>query len=168
MPTYFSATNNIVILQKIDEVSTIQKHELGTIINATDRDSTAYGVGEFIYLKGVANTVAGSVVLYQSDDFSTKLAASGDAGPIAIAMAANVANTFGWYQIKGKGIAKVAAGFADNSNCYLNATAGTLSNTVLAANYVFNIKGASAIGAVGAGNAEVELERPFVTGLSTF
>ena len=168
MPTYFSTSNNIVILQKINEVSTTQKHELGTIITAADRDSTAYGTGEFIYLKGVDNTVAGSNVLYQSDDFSTKLIVSGDIGPMAVAMASNVSNTFGWYQIKGKAIIKVAAGFADNSNCYLNATAGTLSNTVSSTNYVFGIKGASAIGAVGTGLAEAELERPFITGLSTF
>lgn len=168
MPTYFSTNNNIVILQKINEVSTTQKHELGTIITAADRDSTAYGTGEFIYLKGVDNTVAGSNVLYQSDDFSTKLIVSGDIGPMAVAMASTVANTFGWYQIKGKAIIKVAAGFADNSNCYLNATAGTLSNTVSSTNYVFGIKGGSAIGAVGAGLAEAELERPFTTGLSTF
>lgn len=168
MPTYFSTNNNIVLLQKINEVSTTQKHDLGTIITATDRDSTAYGVGEFIYLKGIDNTVAGSVVLYQADDYSTKLAVSGDIGPIALAMTNNVANTFGWYQIKGKGISKVASGFADNSNCYLSATAGVLSNTVLSANYVFNIKGGSAIGAIGIGLAEVELERPFITGLSSF
>ena len=168
MPTYFSTTNNIVILQKINEVSTIAKHELGTIINATDRDTTLYGTGEFIYLKGVNGTVAGSNVLYQSDDFSTKLIVSGDKGPMAVAMASNVANTFGWYQIKGKAIIKVAAGFADNSDCYLSATAGTLSNTVSAGNYVFCIKGASAIDMVGNGLAEAELERPFITGLSTF
>lgn len=168
MPTYFSTNNNIVLLQKINEASTTKKHELGTIITATDRDSTSYGVGEFIYLKGVASTVAGSVVLYQADDYSTKLATSGDIGPIALAMAANVADTFGWYQIKGKGISKVASGFADNSSCYLSATAGVLSNTVSAGNYVFNIKGGSDIGSVGTGLAEVELERPFITGLSSF
>jgi len=168
MPTYFSTNNNIVILQKINEVSTTKQHDLGTIIQATDRDSNSYNSGEFIYLQGVANTTTGSVVLYQSDDFSTKLITTGDIGTIAVAMANTVANTFGWYQIQGKGIAKVAAGFADNSNCYLSATAGVLSNTVSATNYVFNIKGASAIGSVGAGLAEVELSRPFTTGLSSF
>jgi hypothetical protein len=47
--------------QAISDTSTTAKHPLGTIVQAKDLASTDYGVGEFIYLKGVASTAAGSL-----------------------------------------------------------------------------------------------------------
>lgn len=137
----------------------VPQWKLGDIARATDPD---YGAGEFIYLKGAANTAAGSVVVYNADDFSTALAAANAIGPVAIAMAASVADKFGWYQISGKGVAKVLADFADNANCYLTATAGSIDDTVVAGDYIFGMKGASAIDTPATGLAEVELSRPFV------
>lgn len=134
-------------------------HPVGTIVRAKD---ATYGAGEFIYLKGVASTVVGSVVLYAADDFSTSLAVADDIGPVAIAMQISVASTWGWYQIQGKGVAKVLAAFADNANCYLTATAGSVDDAVVAGDLVFNMKGASAIDTPSTGLAEVEIERPFV------
>lgn len=131
----------------------------GTIVTATD---PTYGAGEFIFLKGVADTAVGSVVTYNADDFSTTLAVANAIGPVAVAMSACVADKAGWYQIQGKGVAKVLSGFADNANCYLTATAGSVDDTVVAGDYVFGMKGASAIGTPSAGLAEVELSRPFV------
>lgn len=132
---------------------------LGTIVTATDPD---LGTGEFIYLAGLASTVEGSVVVFNASDFSTKLAVANDIGPIATAMGATVASTKGWYQISGKGVAKVATGFADNANCYLTATAGTIDDAVVAGDYVFGMKGASAIDTPSTGLAYVEMQRPFV------
>src|SRR5574342_501495 len=57
---------------------------------------------EFIYLKGVASTVAGSPVTYNTS-FQSALTVTGARGPVAFAMAATVANTWGWYQICGSG-----------------------------------------------------------------
>ena len=151
-----------VINQKIDETSTTQKHTLGKIIRAEDRDTTKYGQGEFIYLKGVASTAVGSVVSYQADDFSTSLAVANDRAPIAIAMSACVADNYGWYQIGGKAVAKVLTGFADNAICYLTATAGSIDDAVVAGDLIYRMKGASAIGTPSTGLAEVEIERPFV------
>lgn len=151
-----------LILQKIDETSTTKKHPLGKIIRATDKDSTAYGAGEFIYLKGVASTAVGSIVLYQADDFATSLATANDRGPIAIAMSACVADNYGWYQITGKAVAKVLTGFADNAICYLTSTAGSVDDAAVAGDLIYRMKGASAIGTPSAGLAEVEIERPFV------
>jgi hypothetical protein len=134
--------------------------ELGTIVTAVD---PTYGPGEFIFLKGVASTVVGSVVLYSADDYSTTLAVADDKGTLAVAMAATVANTKGWYQISGKGVAKVLTGFADNGDCYLTGTAGSIDDAVVSGDYITGMKGASAIGTPSAGLAEVELSRPFVT-----
>jgi hypothetical protein len=137
----------------------IDEPPLGTIITAVDPD---YGAGEFIYLAGVASTARGSVVVYNAADYSTTLAQANAIGPIALAMGATVASTKGWYQIGGKGVARVLSGFADNANCYLTSTAGSVDDTVVAGDYVFGMKGASAIGTPATGLAEVELQRPFV------
>ena len=132
--------------------------KLGDIVKAVDPD---YGVGEFIYLKGVASTVLGSAVLYNPDDWSTSLLAANDVGSVAIAMSANVASQYGWYQIKGKAVVK-AGTVADNGNVYSTATAGTLDDAVVAGDRIKNAKFASADGTPSAGLAEIEIDRPFV------
>lgn len=132
---------------------------LGTIVVA--KDST-YGAGEFIYLKGVANTEVGSWVTYNADDFSTTLLAANAIGPVAIAMSANVANQYGWYQIQGKAVGKALAAFADDANVYATATAGSVDDAVVAGDRVKLAKGASAVGTPSAGLAEFEIARPFM------
>ena len=147
---------------KIGDVHTagyVAAWKLGDIVRAVD---PTYGVGEFIYLKGLDSTAVGSVVTYNADDFSTTLAVANAIGPVAVAMSASVTGKYGWYQISGKGVAKVLAGFADNANCYLTSTAGSIDDTVVAGDYIFGMKGASAIDTPSAGLAEVELSRPFV------
>lgn len=89
---------------------------LGTIITAVD---PTLGGAEFIYLKGVASTVVGSIVNYD-DNFQTALdssAAAGPSRPLAVAMAATIAGTKGWYQISGLAVAvkSSAVSFADGA-----------------------------------------------------
>ena len=74
-------------------------------------------------------------------------------------MAASVANKYGWYQISGKGSAKVLSGFADNGDCYLTSTAGSVDDADVAGDYVANMLGASGI---SGGLADVEISRPSV------
>ncbi len=78
--------------------------KVGTIRRFTD---ATYGAGEFIYLLGVASTVAGDAVSYNVNTFATTRAAAGAGIPwhIAFATAATVASTYGWYQISGVAIA---------------------------------------------------------------
>lgn len=96
----FYPQENALWGQAIADTSTTQKHELGSVVRA--KDST-YGVGEFIYLLGVANTVVGSLVTFDATTWQTTLAAAGTNLPrrIAVAMSANVAAQYGWYQISG-------------------------------------------------------------------
>jgi hypothetical protein len=155
----FANVDGRIGAQPIADTSSVKNHALGTIIRAKD---ATLGEGEFIYLAGAASTVLGSVVVYNASDFSTTLAAADAIGPIATAMSANVANQYGWYQIQGKGVASVLTGFADNANCYLTSTAGSVDDTVVAGDYVFGMKGASAIDTPATGLAYVEMERPFV------
>lgn len=157
----FKSVETRVIAQAINATSTTKLHELGEIVRAKDVASTAYGEGEFIYLLGVASTAVGSAVTYNADDGSTALLAANAIGPVAFAMSANVASSYGWYQISGKAVGLVAAGFADNANCYATATAGTIDDAVVAGDRVKNCKGASAIGTPAAGQAELEISRPF-------
>ncbi len=131
---------------------------LGTVTQAVD---PTYGAGEFIYLKGLDTTAVGSVVTYNTDDYSTTLAVANAIGPVAVAMAATATGEYGWYQISGKGQAKALTGFADNANCYLTSTAGSIDDAVVAGDYIFGMKGASAVDGTS-GLADVELSRPFV------
>lgn len=108
---------DLVGAQAIDTTSTVQQHQLGTIIKGWD---STYGEGEFIYLLGVASTVVGSVVTYDAGTYQTVLSAVGGniPRPIAIAMSANVAAGYGWYQISGQAVVRkqctvsLAAGIA--------------------------------------------------------
>jgi hypothetical protein len=91
-------------MQPIANTETSAKHPLGT--RRRSRSILIYGGGEFIYLKGVASTVVGSLVTYDgassgTPTYQTVLCPSTAnlAQPVAVAMSANVANQFGWYQI---------------------------------------------------------------------
>lgn len=155
---YFSVENRI-LPQALSELSTTAKVELGTIVRAKD---PTYGQGEFIYLLGVASTIAGSWVHYSSDDWSTALSVADATGPMAIAVGANVASSYGWYQISGKcPVAAVSADVADNAVLYLTATPGKVDDTDVAGDYIYNAKAASANATGGASTIEVEISRPF-------
>lgn len=146
-------------LQAVTEISTTQQFPLGT--TARFRHET-YGEGEFMYVKGVASAVLGSVVLINPDDYSTSLAVANDKGNLGVLMGALVASTYGWAQIKGKGAAKVLASFADNGDCYLTATAGSVDDADVAGDFIRGMKGASAIDTPSTGLAEMELFYPQV------
>lgn len=119
----FFITGGLAGSQAIADTSTTQKHPLGKIVCAVD---PTLGEGEFIYLLGVASTVVGSIVNYD-DNFQTALDTSATAGPsrpLAVAMSANGAAAYGWYQISGLAVAakSSAVSFADGAG--VGATAG--------------------------------------------
>ena len=95
----FKHTSGRIGLQAINETSATQQHELGLVCGA---DDATLGSGEFIYLKGVASTVVGSIVDYDVS-FQTALntTALNTPSAVAVAMSANVADQYGWYQISG-------------------------------------------------------------------
>lgn len=146
-------------VQPIADTSTTQKHPLGTIVRATD---STYGAGEFIYLLGLAATAVGTWVTYNGDDYSTTLLAANAIGPVGVAMSANVASQYGWYQISGKAIGKALAAFADNGLVYATATAGSIDDAVVAGDRVKNALGASAVDTPSTGLAEFEIQRPWM------
>jgi hypothetical protein len=121
---------------------TTQLHTLGKRIVARDSGSTAYGHGEFIYLKGVASTVRGSVVLIK-DDFTTSLVTARDKGALAVALSANVASQYGWYQIKGQGVAACDT-TAANAPLYIDGTDGRVDDAVVAGDQIIGMRSVSA------------------------
>ena len=140
----------------IDDEATVA---LGTRIKA---EHPTYGVGEFIYLAGVASTAVGNAVVYSALDHSTTRVQANGIGPVAFATAATVAAKYGWYQIYGTTINTVAASFADNAAVYLTATAGVLDDAVVAGDRVKGARGASAIDTPATGQALLEIQYPFV------
>jgi hypothetical protein len=155
----YSIRNAIVGAQAIADTSTTQNHPLGMRVMAYD---PTYGDGEFIYLKGVASTAVGSWVTFNQDDNTTTLLAANDIGPTAVAMSANVANQYGWYQIFGKAVGKALTGYVDNALVFATATAGSIDDAVVAGDRVKNAKGASALGTPSAGLAEFEIQYPYM------
>ena len=155
----FHITETFPYSQAIADISTSVEVPLGTVVRAVD---PTYNAGEFIYLTGVASTVVGSIVIYSPDDFTTALASANGVGPVAVAMSINVASRYGWYQIQGKAVGKVLSGFADNGDCYLTSTAGSIDDANVAGDFVSNMLGASDIGTPSTGLAELEVWRPFV------
>jgi hypothetical protein len=122
-----------------------------------------YGEGEFIYAKGVANTVAGSVVQIKEDDFTTALLDTDVAdtliGTIGVAMAATVAGEYGWYQVKGRCAAAVSGDVADNAQVFATATAGSVDDTGVVSAQIQGCKTASED---AAGFCELELNYPWI------
>lgn len=114
MSNYTPTTPELGI-QPIALNSTTQNHALGTIVTAND---STLGAGEFIYLKGVASTVVGSVVVWDTANYLTALAPVGTnlPQPVAFAMSANVASQFGWYQISGNAVGVKTSGLVLASN----------------------------------------------------
>jgi len=102
----FQITSQSIGFQPIAETSSTKNHPLGTIVTAVD---PTYGVGEFIYLRGIGSTTVGALVTYNVA-FLTALGTSavGISNPFAVAMSANVADKYGWYQIGGLAVGSTA------------------------------------------------------------
>jgi predicted RecA/RadA family phage recombinase len=172
MAARWKSAETEIIKQKIDETSTTQNHPLGKVIKGeyTGYASGAanYGAGEFIYLAGVANTVVGSVVVYDPLDGSTTLvpntAKRGDA--VAVAMAATDAGEYGWYQVSGAAVMKkTAVAVAPGVAIYISATAGRVMPTLASGKQILGARTANdATVAAGTSTVTVVINRPALQG----
>jgi hypothetical protein len=158
----YQIINPIAGMQNIGDTSTTQNQVLGTIVQANDTATTAYGAGMFIYLSGVASTVLGSWVTFNQDDNTTTLLAANAIGPVGISMSINVASQYGWYQIYGKGVGLCLTGYADNGLVYATSTAGSIDDAVVSGDRVKLALGASATGTPSSGFAEFEIQNSFM------
>lgn len=139
---------------QFDQVHSTKKHRLGTI----KRDVAG---NEYVYLQGVASTVAGSWVAFDELGVTTLLdtdVAASMVSPIAVAQAAVDATTeYGWYMVRGKTQANVEASFADNSKIFAVTVAGSADDSGTAGNQIVGAYGRSAI---SSGQATVQLMYP--------
>lgn len=158
MAYYITSPN--VYPQAIANTDTTQNIPLGTRVRAVD---PTYGEGEFIYLKGVASTVVGSVAIYDEYAATTTLGVAGSRGPVAVAMSANVASQYGWYQIAGSAVVKSAT-VAAAGNCYWTSTAGQLDDATVSGDKIDGMRFKTADGTPSAGFAVVSLDRPSANG----
>lgn len=142
--------------QPIGVTSTTQLQPLGQIVRAVD---PTYGEGEFVYLTGVANTAVGDVVVI--DQGTTTRAVAGSRGPVGVAMSANVASQYGWYQISGRAVVNVAAAVADNALVFATATAGSVDDAVVTGD---QIDGAVFRAAASSGTTVAVIDRPAMNG----
>lgn len=118
------------------------------------------GRGEFIYLQGVASTVAGDLVVYDELGVTTRAVAAAS-GPCAVAMAAVLAGQFGWYQIFGNcAVLNTAGAVADNAKLFLTATPGQVDDAVVIVDVIVGAIARSAVG--GAGSIVAQLNYPNV------
>lgn len=116
---------------------------------------------EYIFLQGVANTTAGSWVIYDEVGVTTLLNDTNNKGFVAIAMAAIGANQYGWYLVRGSVSAKVAEAVADNAPLYTSATDGSAGGTTTGHTAIARAitRGSTA----GAGLVTVQVDYPSVT-----
>lgn len=155
----FVSSDNRLGTQVLTETSTTQQHPLGTIVKGVD---ATYGEGEFIYLKGVGSTVVGSTAVFDSA-FQTTLTVAASRGPVAVALSANVANQFGWYQVRGLAAVKTGT-VAANAVCQTTATAGQVDDTTTATQYIDGMITRTADGTPSAGLAICAIATPCCNG----
>jgi hypothetical protein len=134
---------------------------LGKIVRA---DDPTFGEGEFIMLVGVASTVVGSLVSYNATTYQTVLVPNtgNQACPVAVAMSANLAGTFGWYQIAGNAvIKKTAVAVTPQVTVFLSATAGRIKVLASAGLQVVAARSANLTTiAAGTSTVTVTINRP--------
>lgn len=147
-------------VQPIADTSTTQLMPLGTIVKAYD---STYGEGEFIYLLGIGSTIVGSLVRYNALTWQTVLVVNTavQVMPVAVAMSANVAAQYGWYQISGNAVlAKTAVIVLPNVAVYISATAGKVKAIASAGLQVVGCRSGLATTASASGTVVVTIDRP--------
>jgi hypothetical protein len=147
--------------QPIEETSTTKKHDLGETIEGID---PLYGEGRFIYLLGVASTAVGDAVVYAATTFQTTRAVLASRGAVAIAMSANVAGQYGWYQVLGLAPTKALTAVVAETAAQLTATDGSLDDTTTATRFVDGAVWKTADGTPAAGLALLQLSFPSANG----
>lgn len=128
-----------------------------------------YGVGEFIYLKGVASTAVGDWVGYSPALGTSVRAVANGTYPLAVAMAAcDTTTKYGWYQISGVAIARGLTSITHTSGFLaLTGTAGSLDDASVIGDHVFNARKTTTVHVVGTFLDTYNINRPFTTNIVT-
>lgn len=131
-------------------------------------DATKFALGEvvsdelgkqYVFLTGLDSTAAGSWVTY-NESYVTALLAANAVGPVAVAMAATVGSTYGFYQIYGNCAVSASDTTAADKALYIDATAGRVDDAVVTGDLIV---GACSTAADSTNVLPVFLNFPFVT-----
>lgn len=114
---------------------------------------------EYVYLQGTASTVAGDWIVYDKDFGTTRLVPD-EVGPVGIAMAAVVADNFGWYQNFGINTIAKTDTIAANSSLYIDGTVGRVDDAGVSGDLVI---GAYSMTADTSNVATVSINYPSVS-----
>jgi predicted RecA/RadA family phage recombinase len=145
--------------QQIADTSTTKNHPLGTIVKGHD---PTYGEGEFIYLIGVASTAVGSIVSYHVSH-QTALSGAGAAvsQPLAVAMSANGAASYGWYQISGVAVVAKSSAVSFAAGAAVGGATGGLAAAAATSNAIAGAVVAAVASATSGGTSvTVMINRP--------
>lgn len=164
----FINIDNVAGTQPIMNTSTTQNHPLGLEILGQDIGTLSYGIGKFIYLKGVASTAAGDLVVFDRKAGTTTRLVAASRGPVAVAMSANVASQWGWYQIEGEAVVNTTAAGTGAGNAQLcsTATAGQATVRGTANQGIDGVVCKSAQDTPTTGFTQVSLAYPTMNGLT--
>jgi len=138
------------------EVHTTKLNDLGIVRYFSDGN-------HYIYLQGVASTATGSWVAFDPGTYTTALLATTSKGQCAIASAAIVASSYGWYGYVGSFLATNLSATLSNNAIFASGTAGSGTSAVTKN---AQIKKAVARGAAptatGGGTQTCVIDRPFI------
>ena len=109
-----------------------------------------FGVGEFIYCKGLDSTAIGEPISIAAD-FTTSRATGGTAvGLLGVAMSACLTNYYGWYCIRGRCLGKIVGNMAVVSGSFqASIVANVWSTAVTATKIVFRATATTGLSAGG-------------------
>lgn len=145
----------------VGQVDSAPRCVLGQQLDAQD---ATLGGARYIYLKGVASTVAGSLVAWDAQaaapTFQTSLAAATANGGEAFAVASGpiLANQYGWYQIAGNAFVATNGTLTAGVVPYVSTTAGQITSTTAAGKAINNMK---SLAATANGLALCQFDSPF-------
>jgi hypothetical protein len=112
-----------------------------------------------MYCAGVASTAAGDWVTI--DEAHATVRAVADAvGRVGVAMSANVASQYGWYQIAGKCVALLAASCAADKGLSLSGTTAAADDGDQAGDVIHGAVSRAAV--TSSATANCEISYPFV------
>lgn len=141
------------------QIDSTQRLALGT--RSYDPDGN-----EYIYLKGLASTVAGDWVAFDEDHITTRLITN-CLGRVGVAMAAITGDKYGWYQIYGycvKALAISGGSCGKDKVIYTTTTAGQVDDVHTGGTTDMVIRAISRVDEdTTADQISVELNYPFVS-----
>lgn len=152
-------------------VSIITGFRPGQRVRATD---PTFGGGEFIFLPCLSGMVANSLATFRESASGVFTVAAcpntGNLGqPVAVAMAAGVANKYGWFQVAGTvPIKKAATKINSNVALFISSTAGRVQATAACGKQVLGVRSSNSATVLSAtSTVTVTINNPHMQGQIT-